>query len=182
MSKPCRLEKHLTAYADGELSPRRRRQVERHLESCAACSRELDSILAFDRILTEAPSVPDVTPEKWERFGRLLSQEMDRIDRAAARTPRVREARPVFADLRRRAIAFAGVAVAAAIAVFAFWPTAVAPIGLSANNACSVESLETYGSGYTPMAFTSNDPEMTVIWVFSEDAEAGGRGETPGSI
>jgi hypothetical protein len=32
-----------------------------------------------------------------------------------------------------------------------------------------VDSIESYAAGYTPMFFTSEDPEMTVIWVFSEE-------------
>jgi len=182
MSRVCSTEKYLTAYADGELSPRQRRKVEQHIRRCEACARELDSIRSFDRILEDAPVAPPVPAEKWERFERLLSQEMDRIDRKASRPARVREAKPVFGDLRRRAIAFAGVGVAAALGLVAFWPTAIAPIGLSASNGCIVESLETHASGYTPMAFTSNDPEMTVIWVFSEEVEGGGRADAPSAL
>lgn len=182
MTTACKIEKYLTAYADGELSPRLRRKVEQHIHGCEACARELDSIRSFDRILESTPVAPPVPAEKWERFERLLSQEMDRIDRKASRPVRVREARPVFGDLRRRAIAFAGAGIAAAIGLMAFWPTGIAPIALSASNGCSVESLETYAAGYTPMAFTSDDPEMTVIWVFSEEVEGGGRADAPGSL
>jgi len=44
-----------------------------------------------------------------------------------------------------------------------------------------VDSIETLASGYTPMFFASEDPEMTVIWVFSEEVEGGIRGEGPGA-
>jgi len=182
MTRPCRTQRYLTAYADGELSPRLRRHVERHIERCETCTRELDSIRSFDTILKNAPAAPLVSEEKWERFERLLSQEMDRIDRKAARPSRVPEARPVFGDLRKRAIAFAGAGIAAVLGLMAFWPTGIAPIGLSSSNGCAVESLETYASGYTPMAFTSDDPEMTVIWVFSDEVEGGGRSDAPGSL
>jgi hypothetical protein len=40
-----------------------------------------------------------------------------------------------------------------------------------AGNECMVDSIESYASGYTPMFFTSDDPEMTVIWVFAEEVE-----------
>lgn len=182
MSNVCRVERYLTAYVDGELSIRLRDRVERHVKVCETCARELDSIRAFGRILEDVPVAPPVTVERWERFERLLSQEMDRIDRKALRPARVPEAKPVFGDFRRRAIALAGVGVAAVIGLMAFWPAGIAPIGLSAGNGCIVESLETCASGYTPMAFTSNDPEMTVIWVFSDEVEGGGQGEAPGSL
>ncbi len=182
MTRTCGTQKYLTAYADGELSPRLRRKVEQHVDCCETCARELDSIRSFDTILKDAPVAPPVSEEKWERFERLLSQEMDRIDRKASRPSRVREARPVFGDLRKRAIAFAGAGIAAALGLMAFWPTSIAPIVLSSSNGCAVESLETYATGYTPMAFTSDDPEMTVIWVFSEEVEGGGRSDAPGSL
>ncbi len=182
MTGTCGREKYLTAYADGELSPRLRRKVKQHIDSCETCARELDSIRSFDTILKDAPAAPPVPAEKWERFERLLSQEMDRIDRKAARSSRVPETRPVFGDLRRRAIAFAGVGIAAALGLMAFWPTGISPIGLSSSNGCAVESIETFATGYTPMAFTSDDPEMTVIWVFSEEVEGGGRADASGSL
>ena len=42
------------------------------------------------------------------------------------------------------------------------------------GNECMVDSIESYAAGYTPMFFTSEDPELTVIWVFSEETEANG--------
>jgi anti-sigma factor RsiW len=182
MSRACRVERYLTAYVDDELSPRLRRKIERHVKRCGSCAGELDSIRSFGRILESVPAAPTVTVEKWEGFEKRLSLEMDGVDRSARRAIRVPEARPVFGDFRRRALAFAGAGVAAAIGLVAFWPTGIAPIGVSSANGCIVESLETYATGYTPMAFTSDDPEMTVIWVFSEEVEGGGRGEAPGSL
>ncbi|MCD4690020.1 zf-HC2 domain-containing protein [bacterium] len=182
MNRTCRTEKYLTAYADGELSPRLRKRVERHVGSCETCARELDSIRSFARILCGVPVAPPVPAEKWERFERLLSQELDRIDRKATRPARIPEARPVFGDLRKRGVTLASVGIAAAIALLVFWPTGIVPIGVSDGNACIVESIETHVSGYTPMAFTSDDPEMTVIWVFSEEVERSGQGNGPGSL
>ncbi len=184
MKRNCRIERYLTAYADNELSDRLRRKVERHLASCGDCARELDSIRGFARILKEASAAPPVTGEQWARFDRILSQELGRVERKAARPVRIREARPVHADPRRRALAAAGVCAVAVLAFVAIGPLGImnGPAGSGSGNSCVVESLETLSVGYTPMAFTSNDPEMTVIWVFAEEVDGSIRGNGPGAM
>jgi anti-sigma factor RsiW len=47
--------KHLSAYIDGELSPRLRRKVERHLDACADCRRELESLRATVTLMRRMP-------------------------------------------------------------------------------------------------------------------------------
>lgn len=56
----------LGAYVDGELRGRRLRQVEAHLEDCAACRAELESLRALSALLGESPSPATLTPP--ERF------------------------------------------------------------------------------------------------------------------
>lgn len=46
----------LSAYQDGELDSGRRRQVERHLQDCAACRREWHELAELDRRLLRAPA------------------------------------------------------------------------------------------------------------------------------
>jgi len=184
MKRTCRIERYLTAYADNELSERLRRKVEKHLASCGECASELDSIRASDRILSEAPTAPPVTDEQWARFDRILSQELDRVERKASRPARLREARPVHADPRRRALAAAGVCAVALLAFVAIGPFGIigGSAGSGGGDSCIVESLETLSAGYTPMAFTSNDPEMTVIWVFTDEVDGSIRGNGPGAM
>ncbi|MCK4510436.1 zf-HC2 domain-containing protein [bacterium] len=184
MKMTCRIGRYLTAYADNELSERLTRKVERHLASCEDCARELDSIRGFDRILREAPAAPAVTDEQWARFDRILSQELDRVERKASRPVRIREARPVHADPRRRALAAAGVCAMAVLAFVVIGPLGIIGgfTGSGGGNSCIVESLETPSVGYTPMAFTSNDPEMTIIWVFAEEVDGSIRGDGPGAM
>jgi anti-sigma factor RsiW len=182
MRKRCRTEKYLTAYADNELSPRLRRRVEAHLESCRECARELDLLLASDRLLKRV-GPPRLSDDRWETFRRDLSHALNDVDREARRSARIREVRPVY-GYRRRALAIAG--VCAAVALFAL---AIGPVSLinwrvattRDGNDCIVDSIETLAAGYTPMFFTSEDPEMTVIWVFSEEVEPDLMGESPGS-
>jgi hypothetical protein len=174
MKRVCKLGRTLTAYADGELSSAQRARVERHLASCPACARELDSLRASDRILREA-SPPPPGQEQWRAFGTELSASLDEVDREGRRTARTREALPIYyGAARRRAFALASACAAVALAILLLGPVGgvrrFVP-GIAGGNECIVRSLETYAAGYTPMSFTSGDPEMTVIWVFAEESE-----------
>jgi len=180
MRRGCRMERYLTAYADGELPDRLRRRVEKHLAECKACARELDSIRTFDRIL-DGTSAPPASEDGWRRFKVGLTAALDAVDREAARPRRIREARPVFGNHLGRTLAVAGACVVIAIVALTAGP-ALFSGGSGGGGACVVESIETLAAGYTPMTFTSRDPEMTVIWVFSEEVETGLAGEGPGAM
>jgi anti-sigma factor RsiW len=171
MARTCRIERYLTAYADGELSPRMRSKVEKHLESCASCARELDSLLASDRIL-KSRGVPPVSEARWRVFRAELDRALDRVDREAKRERR-RYLEPLFGFERRRALAYAGAFAVVVVAVLLLGPVGRQFVWPGAGgNECMVDSIESYADGYTPMFFTSEDPEMTVIWVFSDEAGA----------
>jgi anti-sigma factor RsiW len=179
MRKRCRIERYLTAYADNELSTRLRRKVEAHLESCPDCSRELDLLLASDRLLRRSGS-PQLSDEQWKALKGNLSHALDDVDREARKSVRIREVRPVYGTYRKRAVAIAGVCAAVAVVALAIGPASLVNwrmAGAQDGNDCIVDSIETLAAGYTPMFFTSEDPEMTVIWVFSEEVEADLMGE-----
>ena len=111
-------------------------------------------------------------------------QVLDAVDRDSRRTARIREARPVHAPVRRRAYAVAAACVVALFVILSVGPVGIGPWrgGTAvASNECIVDSIESLAAGYTPMFFSSQDPEMTVIWVFSEEVEGGIRGEGPGA-
>jgi anti-sigma factor RsiW len=179
MSKHCRIDRYLTAYADGELSGRLRRRVEAHLKRCPACARELDLLAASDRLLrTVGPPRP--SDEQWVRFRSGLSHALDDVDREVRTSTRIPEARPVYGDSRRRVVAVAGVCAVVALLALAIGPASLEGWRLARardGNGCIVDSIETLAAGYTPMFFTSEDPEMTVIWVFSEEPEPDLMGE-----
>lgn len=172
MTRTCRMERYLTAYADGELSERVRRKVERHLETCGACARELDSIVASARILRVASS-PPVPEARWGVFRTELSRSLDRVDRESIQPAARRFYTPVFGFDRRRAVAIAGACAVVALAVVVLGPAGQIFLrgGVGGGNECMVDSIESYAAGCTPMFFTSEDPEMTVIWVFSDEVE-----------
>jgi anti-sigma factor RsiW len=181
MSKHCRIERYLTAYADGELSERLRRKVEAHLKMCPACARELDLLAASDRLLRTARP-PRPSGEQWQRFRSGLSHALDDVDREARRSTRIPEVRPVCRDPRRRIVAVAGACAAVALLALAIGPASLENWRMARardGNGCIVDSIETLAAGYTPMFFTSEDPEMTVIWVFSEEPEPDLMGENP---
>ncbi len=178
MNQRCRINRYLTAYADNQLPERVRQRVEKHLSDCPACTRELDSIRASDRILRQAVP-PVVADDRWALFRRDLSQALDDVDREARRPSRIREGRPVHGTARRWTLATAGVCAALILAVLTLGPAGRIPWWNGVGNECIVESIETYAAGYTPMFFTSQDPEMTIIWVFAEEVEGGMGGERP---
>ncbi len=180
MARCYRIEKYLTAYADGELSPRLRARVEKHLAACESCRRELDSIRASDRILRKA-APPPVTDERWKVFRRELARAFDRVDRESERPRRLREGLPVYGRGRQRVAVFAGACAVVALAFVAAgrFGFLFGPRGPGGGDECIVDSIETYTAGYTPMYFTSEDVGLTVIWVFSDEVEAGFEGEAP---
>lgn len=183
MRKQCRVERYLTAYADGELSTRLRRKIEAHLEVCPGCSRELDLLLASDRLL-KSVGPARLADDQWSRLKSNLSHALDDVDREVRKSARIREVRPVYGTYRRRAVAIAGVCAAVAFFALAIGPASVLnwrAARVQDGNGCIVDSIETLAAGYTPMFFTSEDPEMTVIWVFSEEVEPDLMGDNPGA-
>jgi anti-sigma factor RsiW len=183
MRRSCKFERYLTAFADGELPEKLNSKVEAHLARCVTCASELDSIRASDRIL-RGHRAPAVSNDRWARFRSDLNLELDAVDRESRRAARVREARPIHAPVRRRAYALAAACVVVLFAILTVGPLGLGPWRggtAAASNECIVDSIETLAAGYTPMFFSSQDPEMTVIWVFSEEVEGGIRGEGPGA-
>ena len=157
MRKRCRIERYLTAYADNELSTRLRRKIEAHLESCPDCSRELDLLLASDRLLGRV-GPPRLSDDQWTALRRDLSHALDDVDREVRRSVRIREVRPVYGTYRKRSVAIAGVCAAVAIVALAIGPASLLNWRVARaedGNGCIVDSIETLAAGYTPMFFTS---------------------------
>ena len=183
MRRSCKYERYLTAFADGELTERLTSRVKAHIASCGSCASELDSIRTSDSILM-SHGAPAVSDDRWVQFRQELKLELDVVDRETRRAAKVREARPVYSPVWRNAYA-----VAAACVVVLFFILTVGPLSVmpwrggtaAASNECIVDSIESLATGYTPMFFSSEDPEMTIIWVFSDEVEGGIRGEGPGA-
>ena len=82
---------------------------------------------------------------------------------------------------RRRVLATAGACAGIALVVLSLGPMGLLSRSNGNGDDCIVDSIETYAAGYTPMFFMSEDPEMTVIWVFAEEVEGGATGEASGA-
>jgi hypothetical protein len=66
------VERRLSAFVDGELTVLERLGAERHLETCAACRRELELLTAVSSLLRgEGRSVPE--PPAWESVRETLA-------------------------------------------------------------------------------------------------------------
>jgi len=77
----CRsVQKHLNAFADGELAGLRRRAVTSHLKECPACRVSLSSLHDLSRILQE-----DVAPPVPEGFSVRVLARAARTERAPER-------------------------------------------------------------------------------------------------
>lgn len=57
-SEHQRIEEMLSAYIDGELSPKERARVERHLAQCEVCARNLRTLRQTVGLLRQLPTVP----------------------------------------------------------------------------------------------------------------------------
>jgi anti-sigma factor RsiW len=82
-----RAQQLMTAAVDGELAPRRRRALDRHLDGCAACRRELadtERMLAALEALPREAAVSAAVEQTTLRRVRVLAAE--EAERAAARS------------------------------------------------------------------------------------------------
>lgn len=72
----------LPAYHDGELPPARRQQVEKHLQDCPTCRRELDELAGLSALLKAEP-LPVRTPAK--RFAAQVQLRLPHDDATRSR-------------------------------------------------------------------------------------------------
>lgn len=100
----CTIDKaHLSAYVDGELTADDRRAVERHLEACEACRRDLATLRAV-RGRFEADACPSVAHDEWEEIWSGVEPDLP-----AGRSRRW--SRSMAAFVRRRPLLAAAAAV-----------------------------------------------------------------------
>lgn len=86
---------NLWLYESGETSPRLAEEVRAHLETCAACRKELESLRRLSQALKA--SAPARTEADWDRLQRDILRRIDeRADRPRVAWPRLA---PAFAAL-----------------------------------------------------------------------------------
>lgn len=74
---------HLTAFLDAELSDQERTAVEHHLEACAGCRDEYQSLLFASR-LTERASQMEVNASLWRRVRAGIGEQVPEAAKAPA--------------------------------------------------------------------------------------------------
>jgi len=159
----------LSAYIDGELDYESRAKVEKHLLNCGECRGLLEGmrrVESFKPIL-EPPEVPQ---EKWrECWDEIKKQTTDSltvesVQKGVAQRRRER-------NLRRAALAVAGIAAAVLVAVVLMWPAApVVPEASGFENTVSV--LDYDDANYS--LYVIDKPEYTIIKLIPVDQGAGG--------
>jgi anti-sigma factor RsiW len=76
MSAPHRIDRQLSAYLDGELTPDEMVEVDRHLTTCPDCRSELDALTANRRLLGRLRQ-----PEPPIGFAEAMAARLDRVPR-----------------------------------------------------------------------------------------------------
>jgi anti-sigma factor RsiW len=113
------MQELISAYSDGELDASQRGEAERHLATCADCTRALESLSALKTALGNETLLFNVPGALHKRIDALVNKA---ADPAAGVKPK--PSRPIL-QLKWIAITMAaGLALAAGIAgYFAMWPT-----------------------------------------------------------
>jgi hypothetical protein len=120
-------EHELLAFIDGELTDDRRSQVDRHLEGCAGCTRDLEAFRSASRNLSLALQQIDVVPDY--DIGAVLARKRSRGRRHLALRALAKAAVLVFAVGAAGAAAIPGSPVRAWIGEA--WEEAKSIIGLA---------------------------------------------------
>jgi anti-sigma factor RsiW len=101
-----RIQPHLLALIEGELKPRKREQMARHVAACPACAQAMRSLRQTLRVV-QAIDVPEPSPAFWQEFGTALHQRI----RHAEAAPQGRRGWPAWERCRLPNPALAAVAV-----------------------------------------------------------------------
>lgn len=92
----ARLSRQLSAYADGELSPDERREVEAHLVTCVECREELSRLRQVKYLIGRLPE-REAPPELWQGVRRRIAQEDQGPAAGILETMRAAFRRPAYA-------------------------------------------------------------------------------------
>jgi len=157
----ARIRRLLPLHAGGDLTPRRAARVEAHLDACADCRRELESLRAARARVREAAAaekVPGWSEAEWKAL----------MVRATA--ARVERPLPTAAARPRWALAAGTVGIAlvvVALLVTGIFRTSPAPKVASAPAAQDVVSV----------TLVSPDTGLQVVWVFNKNFDLKGEFE-----
>jgi hypothetical protein len=174
MKNPARkkIRPMLSSFVDGELSPRERMFVERHLESCEESAREVDDIRAVSTLvrttMEEAAKQEDWTgfadkvmgclpPERlpfWRRFHIQFGE--------------------VFTYQRSWVLAGSAAAVLLCLSVF-MWTSSAEPTGYASPH-LSIKTVSAKGGAALKTIVTHTETGDAIVWVVEETPAPGGEG------
>ena len=89
----------LLAYLEGDLPIEDRRELEHHLKSCEACSRELESLRRVDSMLTAAPQVFHPDEEALYRYVSAGQDDEGRVSAHLETCEQCREEAAIFREM-----------------------------------------------------------------------------------
>ena len=159
MTSCARVADFLDTYHDGELTSLMRRRVERHLEHCSGCRRQLATASSLGELLRESASFA-TAPDLWSE----IASRLDALDREIAPVP-TRSAPPSLLErLRGRVnlplpLARPLAAVAAAALIVSVYLAGVGPEEGTGQGV--VRWLDSYGN---PVMLLEH-PDATIIWM-----------------
>lgn len=172
---------YLVAIADGEsdvVPPSLLAEVRTHLESCAACAREVDRLAAVKRLYA-AEGPPPVDAARWLQVWANIDEQTrpEAIPHPALR----------MRNVWRGWAAVSAIGVAAAILLvvwvlpfgerqsepIAAGPVAEAPVVLATAADTKIEQMEAFDDNGVPMVITAGQDGVLVVWVAGSEAEKG---------
>ena len=161
-----RTQRVLDSYRDGELSPRRRARVERHLFGCMTCRAELAQLERVSALLRAPLAEPPQAV--WQTFWPQVRERLLAAERPRRLPWAVRWWPPIFAHPR---LAMGSAVLALALLAVGTWQGVqymATPVGL-VQRGVVVQSVESADPNSAVMVFSHPESELTVVWVFGLD-------------
>jgi len=159
----CRTaQKWISAAMDGELSPRRRARLDRHLETCAGCRAAREAWGGYGvRLKAGVPPAPPAE-QAWLDIRRAIRTSRPEPEPAGVPWARLRWA------------VAAAVVLLAAVSVPLFRRAGPAEQAGGAAPRTEVEMVETSLPGAMMMVYEDEESGMTMIWVVEANGEERG--------
>lgn len=174
MTRPCQeWATDLVAYCDNSLPPEQAHDLERHLEGCATCQRDLESWRRVAPLIRHAyaPLSPASAPDLWPAVRDRIRQE----ETTSRQVHRRLLWKPFPWRFTWQRISLAGVT---ALAILLAWTylanfggvvTETARWEITAKGPPTIESVEV-APGFGTMVIRSPDNLLPIVWVIPGDA------------
>jgi hypothetical protein len=169
MKNPARkkIRPMLSPFVDGELSPRERMLVERHLASCKESADEAADMRALSKLL-RAGMEEAAEQEDWSAFSdqllsRVLPEKLPFFQRLRIQLSEV------FTYQRHWVLAGASAMALACLGVF-MWTSPAEPVGYGSPH-LSIKTVSAKGSSALKTIVTHTETGDAVVWLIEEASE-----------